>query len=83
MVHRTLNVSEKLSINIVKAYCILHNLVRTRDGYKFEDTLSIEGLETIANNNSDEEICAIEIRAHFADYFVSTSVAVPWQYDKI
>ncbi|GBP48537.1 hypothetical protein EVAR_38509_1 [Eumeta japonica] len=33
----------------MKTCCVLHNYVRERDGYKFEDTLCIPGLEEIPN----------------------------------
>ncbi|XP_071535016.1 uncharacterized protein [Panulirus ornatus] len=37
--HRPLNVEMLFAENIIKACCILHNYVRERDGYKFEDTV--------------------------------------------
>jgi hypothetical protein len=42
--HRPLNVSEELATSIINACVKLHNSVRVRDGFNFEDTLSCEGL---------------------------------------
>ena len=36
---RPLDVEYDFAVDIVKAYCILHNFVRERNGYTFEDTL--------------------------------------------
>lgn len=44
VLHRPLNVALDLTEEIVLALCMLHNFVRVRDGYSFEDTLSIPGL---------------------------------------
>ena len=45
--HRPLNVSVELSLKIAQACCVLHNFVRERDGYNFEDTLTIEGFNAV------------------------------------
>lgn len=42
--HRSLNVSVDSAQNIGKAYVILHNFVRKRDGFRFEDTFIYKGL---------------------------------------
>jgi len=39
ILHRPLDVKIDFSENIVKAICVLHNYVRLRDGFKYEDTL--------------------------------------------
>ena len=44
---RPLNVSPDFAVDIVKACVVLHNFVRERDGYKFEDALKVTGLEDI------------------------------------
>ncbi|KAG8238052.1 hypothetical protein J437_LFUL017959, partial [Ladona fulva] len=38
--HRPLDVKTELASAVVKTCCILHNFVRERDGYEFEDTLT-------------------------------------------
>lgn len=39
--HKPMNVNVELAVCIVKACCILHNFIRVRDGFNFENTLSI------------------------------------------
>lgn len=39
--HQPLNLKLHLAQNIIKACCILHNFVRIRDGYRYDDTLSV------------------------------------------
>lgn len=53
-----MNVNVELAVCIVKACCTLHNFIRVRDGYKFENTFSIGGLDldnlneiNVRNNN--------------------------------
>jgi hypothetical protein len=36
-----LNVSPEFAVVVVKACVVLHNFVRERDGYKFEDSLTV------------------------------------------
>lgn len=43
--HRPIDVGVQLAVDIVKCCCVLHNYVRDQDGYKFEDTLTITGME--------------------------------------
>ncbi|KAG8239271.1 hypothetical protein J437_LFUL019151 [Ladona fulva] len=40
ILHRPLDVKIELASAVVKTCCILHNFVRERDGYEFEDTLT-------------------------------------------
>jgi len=49
---RPLNISPDFAVDIVKACVVLHNFVRERDGYKFEDTLTITGLEVVPYGQS-------------------------------
>lgn len=39
ILHRTIDVDVEFAIDIVKSCCVLHNFVRKRDGYSFDDTL--------------------------------------------
>lgn len=82
--HRPMNVSVSLATEIVKACCILHNLVRKIDGYNFDDTLHITGLENIERNimSDARNKSAISVRDKFANYFVNEG-AVPWQMNRI
>ena len=44
---RPLDVSPDFAVVAVKACVVLHNLVGERDGYKFEDALTVTGLEDV------------------------------------
>jgi hypothetical protein len=46
--HRPVNVSPDLAVDIVKACTVLHNIVREKDGYNFEDILT-KGLDNLPN----------------------------------
>lgn len=84
VLHRPLNVAIDLSEDIVKTICILHNFVRVRDGYSFEDTLSTPGLFPMEGRGPTSRVKAVtDIRDKFAEYFVSPEGEVSWQYVKI
>lgn len=78
--HRPLNVSIDFAEDIVKACTVLHNFVRVRDGYKHEDTLSIQGLydDEFTNTGAYSSRSATVVRDYFADYFMDTDI-LPWQ----
>lgn len=79
--HRPMNVDISLAEDIIKACCILHNFVRRREGYKFEETLNVTGFEGLnVDNESRGTAIAINVRDTFADYFDSTEGALEWQY---
>ncbi|CAI6353920.1 unnamed protein product [Macrosiphum euphorbiae] len=81
--HRPLNVKLDLAQNIIKSCCILHNFVRARDGYRYDDTLTVQGLENIENTNMTRgSQTAQTVRDKYANYFV-TDGEVEWQYSKI
>lgn len=81
--HRPLNVKLDLAQNIIKSCCILHNFVRVRDGYRYDDTLTVQGLENIENTNMTRgSQTAQTVRDKYANYFV-TDGEVEWQYSKI
>lgn len=55
--HTPINVNFDVTMNIVKACCVLHNFIRLRNGYRIEDTLTISylqylqtGLDTLCEN---------------------------------
>lgn len=78
--HRPLVVHREFAVAIIKACCILHNYVRERDGYKFEDTLYIpptmEGISPSQPSRGNRT--STQNRDLFADYFVGEG-QLPWQ----
>jgi hypothetical protein len=77
---RPLNVSPDFSVDIVKVRVVLHNFVRQRDGYKFEDALTVTGLEDVPFGQSVRGgLTANNVRNKVADYFLTDDGAVSWQ----
>jgi len=74
------NVNPDFAVDIVKAYVVLHIFVRERDGYKFEDAMTMTCLEDVPDGQS---VCggltANNVRNTVADYFLTDAGAVPWQ----
>ena len=82
--HRPMNVNISLAEDIIKACCILHNYVRSRDGYRFEETFTIHGFRHLhIDSESRGTSAAISIRDKFADFFDSNEGELPWQYRAI
>lgn len=83
ILHRPLNVKPDFAISIVKTCCALHNYVLKRDGYKFEDTLCIEGFYDSGQNQGTHQnqggINLNQLRNTWADYFISDNGKLPWQ----
>ncbi|KAB0804863.1 hypothetical protein PPYR_01833 [Photinus pyralis] len=82
--HKALNVSKDFAKDIVKACVVLHNLVRSKDGYRSADTDFVQRLHDI----NTAPCCrstrnANDIRDRFTEYFVSAEGALPWQNAKI
>ena len=69
---------------IVKANVVLHDFVRERDGYKFEDALTVTGLEDVPDGQSVRGgLTANSVRNKVADYFLTDAGTVLWQTSKI
>jgi len=74
----------EFAIDIVKCCCVLHNFVRDRDGFKFDDTLTITGMEDLDyDNNLYLNRSVNRYRDALANYFVSEDGQIPWQNEKI
>ncbi|XP_027233858.2 uncharacterized protein [Penaeus vannamei] len=81
--HRPLNVNITFAENIIKACCILHNYVRARDGYRYEDTLFEAPLEGLQEGNAPRGgMSAVSARDKYAEYFI-TDGRVEWQDNMI
>jgi len=64
--HRPLNVDLELAEDLIRVGCLLHNFVRKRDGYKFEDTLTVQGFDEMPTNSTQGGRSANGIRDRFA-----------------
>ncbi|KAG8238228.1 hypothetical protein J437_LFUL017257 [Ladona fulva] len=78
--HRPLNVDIEFAIDIVKACClILCNFVRKRDGYQFEDAITMPDLQNFDRDSmSRGNQRALTIRDNLANYFVSKEEELTW-----
>lgn len=84
ILNRALDVSITLSIDIVKACCILHNFVRKRDGHHIREEDFSHNLESIQIPQSIRSgRQANNIRDVYQQYFMSDSGALSWQLSKI
>lgn len=78
VLHSAMLVAPDYATVIVQACCVLHNFVRKRDGFIFEDTLTcdlddMEGVAAVGGQNK-----GIDIREMFCRFF-NNEGAVPWQ----
>lgn len=81
--HRPLNVHTELAKSIVRTCCVLHNFVRSRDGYSYDDTLTIMGFQTTTQQNFNRGgRAATTTRDNFTHYFVNEN-PLPWQNNYI
>lgn len=76
--HTTILVSPDFVDDIIKSCCVLHNFVRKRDGYNYEDMESECHLDDIEVIGTGSRTNGIEVREAFAEYFVNEG-AVPFQ----
>jgi hypothetical protein len=83
ILHRPVYVSPDFAVDIVKACTVLHNIVRERDRYNFEDILTT-GLDNLPNGQIVRSgLAANRIRDTFAEYFASDVGSLPWQLTRI
>lgn len=79
ILHRPLDVKIDFANDIVKAICVLHNFVRTRDGIKSEDMNFPAPLPDINPTNTGRPIHeADNVRTKLTNYFVSEG-KLDWQ----
>ncbi|XP_040197230.1 protein ANTAGONIST OF LIKE HETEROCHROMATIN PROTEIN 1-like [Rana temporaria] len=79
---KPINLKIENACKVIKAACILHNLVRERDGVNFEDTLS-HNIEPAEFLHVRGPMVGFTIRDAFADYFMSSAGALSWQENMI
>lgn len=79
ILHRPIDVKIDFASDIVKAICVLHNFVRTRDGIKPEDMNCPAPLPDINSTNTGRPIHeADNVRTKLTNYFVSEG-KLDWQ----
>lgn len=77
--HRPLDVRQEHAIAIVQTCCVLHNYVRERDGYRFQDTLYVPPeLEITSGPTNRGSRSSASYRDLFADYFINVN-PLEWQ----
>jgi hypothetical protein len=85
--HRPIHLKHLNCVAVIEASCALHNYVPERDGFRFQETLKINGLY----EHDDERGRTLErgrksayaYRDAFANIFCSPESSVPWQDSKI
>ncbi|XP_039754276.1 protein ANTAGONIST OF LIKE HETEROCHROMATIN PROTEIN 1-like isoform X2 [Pararge aegeria] len=81
--HRPINVNIDFAEDIIKACCVLHNFVRTRDGIQYEDTLHTAPMSNLITLHAGRGTpSSLNIRDKYANYFVNEG-RVEWQDTKI
>jgi len=81
---RPLNVSPDFAVVTVEACVVLHNFVREKDSYKFEDALTVTGLEDMPDGQSVRGgLTANSVRNTVVDYFLTDTGTTSWQMSKI
>ncbi|XP_052744688.1 uncharacterized protein LOC128199405 [Bicyclus anynana] len=83
ILHRPIDTSYDLTINIAKACCVLHNFVIQHDGLKQQDNMAISRFSQLRPHSNEESLAENFIRDQFANYFMSPEGALPWQLKKI
>lgn len=82
VLHTPLLVEPDFADDIIKACCILHNFVRKRDGYNFEDMDTSYLVDGLPNRGPGVRSQGIEVRDFYAEYFMGPG-SVPFQYNKM
>jgi len=79
VLHTTILVEPKFCDDIIKACCVLHNFVRKRDGYNYDEETDVHNLDNLTTHGRNVNRSGIDVRDNFADYFMADG-AVPFQY---
>ncbi|KAJ8933888.1 hypothetical protein NQ314_013741 [Rhamnusium bicolor] len=84
ILHRPLNVNTEFAVDIVKACVVLHNFVREKDGFNFEDTMTVLGMKDLPRQATAQGGRAANcIRNILCDYFLTKVGKISWQWSKI
>nr|CAI5829874.1 unnamed protein product [Callosobruchus analis] len=79
--HTSMTIPPDFAVLVTKAACVLHNFVRRRDGYRFEDTLA-HYFEDIPFRSPQHRSTnrGRNIRDNFAQYFMTPVGEISYQY---
>lgn len=82
VLHSSMLIHPNFAIIVVQACCVLHNFVRRRDGYLFEDTLtcSLQEMDELAVVGGMSK--GIDVREMFCQYFNGPG-ALSWQNKRV
>lgn len=73
-------VEPNVAIQITKACCVLHNYVRRRDGFNFEDTFSCPMQDiTVGTRVGNSTTLAKDVREYFVGYVNDSRHSLSWQ----
>ncbi|XP_040187323.1 protein ALP1-like [Rana temporaria] len=82
LLHTPIVLNMQNAVTAVKAACALHNFVRQRDGFDFEEPVT-ETLERAQWTGVRGNRQGSHVRDQYAAYFMSPEGQVPWQLDSI
>lgn len=68
---------------IIKACCVLHNFVRNKENVQVEDESFAYLLQSCHSAGTRANTRGLNVRDHFANYFMSPQGSVPHQYDNV
>ncbi|XP_041430603.1 protein ALP1-like [Xenopus laevis] len=80
--HTAIQLEPDFVDNVIKAGCVLHNFVRLRDGYNYQDTLT-DDIPDIDWAPVRGPTGGMRVRDHLANYFMSPDGSVPWQLNRM
>jgi hypothetical protein len=80
--YRAIDVRPVFCDVIVKNCCALHNFVRQKEGFQFQDTLFECPLDSVEAVSTRGNVTGTDVREYFAKCFTSPQDSVPWQYGK-
>nr|CAH7733261.1 unnamed protein product [Callosobruchus chinensis] len=81
--HTSMTIPPDFAVLVTKTACVLHNFVRRRDGYRFEDTLT-HYFEDIPFRSPQHRSTnrGRNIRDNFAGYFMTPAGEISYQYNE-
>ncbi|CAI6353500.1 unnamed protein product [Macrosiphum euphorbiae] len=66
VLHTTVLVEPNFCDDIIKACCVLHNFVRKRDGYNYDEEADVHNLDNLTTRGRNVNRSGIDVRDNFA-----------------